>query len=100
MSGEFDSRLAALCRSFRDRLAAERAALPRLAADRSCRDEYLACVHRIGGSAGTFGAPRVSLAAERLEEHLRRGGDAAPGGALAVLLAEIDRELGRSPDQG
>lgn len=100
MSGELHSRLAALCRSFRDRLAAERAALPRLAADGARRDELLACVHRIGGSAGTFGAPRVSLAAERLEEHLRRGEDAAPDGALAVLLAEIDRVLGRQPEQG
>lgn len=94
MSKDLDIRLAALRRSFRDRLATDRAELRRLSADRSRRDELLACVHRLGGSAGTFGSPRISVAAERLEEHLRRGGDAAPGAALAALLDELEQELG------
>lgn len=97
MSGERERRLAALSRAFRDRLRADREMLRRLSRDGPLPDAsrggaLLACVHRLGGSAGTFGAPRISLAAERMEEHLRRRGE-APCAALAELLAELDREL-------
>lgn len=97
MSGERERRLAALSRAFRDRLRADREMLRRLSRDDPLPegtegDALLACVHRLGGSAGTFGAPRISLAAERVEERLRRGGE-APDSALAELLAELDREL-------
>lgn len=97
MSRERERRLAALSRAFRDRLRTDREMLRRLSGDAplpdaSGGDALLACVHRLGGSAGTFGAPRISLAAERLEEHLRCGGE-PPDVALAELLAELDREL-------
>lgn len=67
--------------------------------DASRSDALLACVHRLGGSAGTFGAPRVSAAAERLEELLRRGESVEADEALANLAAALDRELNRGPLQ-
>lgn len=96
MSDRLESRLAALRRSFLERLAEDRAVLRDLSSDPSRVDELLACVHRLAGSAGTFGAPRISEAAERLEKLLRRGNGACHGAAMAELLAEIDRELGQN----
>lgn len=96
MSGEdLDRRLAAMRRGFRERLDADRAALRQLSADPSRRDELLARVHRLAGSAGTFGAPEISEAAERVEELLRRGESVDAGEALANLAAALDRELER-----
>ncbi len=95
MSGDRDSRLAAMRRAFRERLVADRATLRQLSADPSRRDELLARVHRLAGSAGTFGAPEISEAAERVEELLLRGENVEAGEALANLAAALDRELDR-----
>lgn len=99
MSGDRDNRLAAMRRAFRERLDADLAVLRQLSADPSRRDELLACVHRLAGSAGTFGAPEISEAAERAEELLRRGESVEAGEALANLTAALDNELDRELDR-
>ncbi len=100
MSGHLDNRLAAMRQAFRERLVADRAALRQLSADPSRRDELLACVHRLAGSAGTFGAPEISAAADRVEELLLRGDNVEAGEALANLAAALDRELGHELGRG
>jgi HPt (histidine-containing phosphotransfer) domain-containing protein len=49
-------------------------------------------LHRLGGSAGTFGLPRLGEAARAAEEHLERCGatlDSAQRAELERLLAQV-----------
>lgn len=103
-------RLAAIRRAFLERSAAQVSALERinerlapdqerLAPDRSAHAETLGTVHRLAGSAGTFGFVSIAQAAGALEDELREGGAAAlrralgtrlPALALAVARATMD----------
>jgi HPt (histidine-containing phosphotransfer) domain-containing protein len=70
---------------FRDRLAADRAALA-AAGSRRRRGGLTIIAHRLAGAAGTFGYPEISDAALALEDATI---GAAEGEAVAVALARL-----------
>jgi HPt (histidine-containing phosphotransfer) domain-containing protein len=79
--------------SFRDRLAADRAALAKAGSGR--RPGRLTTIaHRLAGAAGTFGYPEISDAALALEDAAIEGaGEQAMAAALARMLAALDAAL-------
>ena len=52
-------------------------------------DEARRALHKLAGSAGTFGLPRVSVAARAAEEFLEGCGPKPDRGELARLLGEL-----------
>ena len=91
----FEQKLAALAEDFKNSLTATRAEIAgawneALAENETARARLLVLVHRLSGSAASFGLPEVAHAAEVLELELRRSKTTAPH---ADLMAALDREL-------
>ena len=64
------------------------------------RQRAVDIAHQLTGSAGTFGYPRVSSVARRLELFFAEGDrDATEHETALGWLAEIGRDLGRGPDE-
>jgi HPt (histidine-containing phosphotransfer) domain-containing protein len=75
---------------FRDRLAAERAALAE-AVERSDRETFRAICHRIAGAGGMFGFADLSQLASRVEEAIDAGVACRDlREPVAQLLSDID----------
>ena len=105
-----ERRLAAIRHAFLDRAADELSELEALNAgqmDTGAREAVLSTVHRLAGSAGTFGLAPVSAAAGALEDALRAEGAGAadvgalltehlPALALALARAATDERAGRA----
>ncbi len=75
-------------RAFEDSLAPRLAQLQAML-DGADHDGAAALAHMLKGSAGSFGYPRVTALARRIEEALARG-DAAGAAAQARALAQLD----------
>ena len=110
--GDIDARLANIRRAFLARSAEQLQALEALASTRfteATRAEVTASVHRLAGSAGTFGFRAVSRVAGELEDALRAPetglddaarllDDAMPN--LALALAHAATEAGPAENAG
>lgn len=60
-------------------------------------DELVVTIHRLAGSAGSFGFGAISVAAARLDEMIRLG-DAPGPEDLAVLISELEAGLPPAPE--
>ncbi len=97
----FEQKLAALAEDFRHSLIATRADIlaawaAALAGNDAARTRLLVLVHRVSGSAASFGLPEIADAAEILERRLRQSGATAPPDALmahAALLEHLAQQL-------
>lgn len=78
---------------FVERLRRDRPALLDEAQEGADRQELIARVHQLAGSAGTFGYASLSRAASAYEMALLAGASPAIAPEFAALRAEIDRAL-------
>lgn len=84
---DFEGRMAVLRDRFLERCRSDSVFLANFAGHN--RDEVIATVHRLSGSAGMFGFADLSLAAEQAEDCLREQADA--GSSMAKVVLELQK---------